>query len=124
MKKRILIVDDNEADIVLVEDSLEAEGYDYEVIKAYDGKEALEKAKTERPDLIILDVMLPKLDGFHVCGMLKSNAQLKDIPIIMLTMKAAYEDRKTSEDVQANVYMNKPLDPDLLHEQITKLINE
>lgn len=71
--------------------------------------------------MIILDVMLPKMDGFHVCGLLKSDERYKDIPIIMLTMKAAEEDLLAGQEVQADAYMNKPLDPDLLHEQITKL---
>ena len=124
MKKRILIVDDNEPDIVLIEDSLEASGHDYEIIKANDGQVALEKAKSEMPDLIILDVMLPKLDGFHVCGMLKSDERFKSIPIILLTMKAATEDIQAGQDVQADAYMNKPLDPDKLHKQITKLTGE
>lgn len=124
MKKRILIVDDNEPDIVLIEDFLQTSGYEYEIIKANDGQVALEKAKSEMPDLIILDVMLPKLDGFHVCGMLKSDSRFKDIPIIMLTMKAATEDLKTGEEVQADAYMNKPLDPDLLCDEITRLTNK
>ena len=124
MKKRILIVDDNEPDIVLIEDSLVEKGYDHEILKAKDGQEALEKARTENPDLIILDVMLPKMDGFHVCGMLKSDGRFKNIPIILLTMKAATEDIKAGQEVQADAYMNKPLDPDQLHEQITKLTGE
>ena len=68
--------------------------------------------------------MLPKMDGFHVCGMLKSDERFKNIPIILLTMKAATEDIKAGQEVQADAYMNKPLDPDQLHEQITKLTGE
>lgn len=124
MKKRILIVDDNEADIVLVEDLLALTGCECDIFRANNGLEALEKVRTLNPDLVVLDVMLPKMDGFHVCGLLKCNKKFKNIPVVMLTMKAAYDDMKTGRSVGADVYMCKPLDPDLLCDEITRLTNK
>ncbi len=111
-KKRVLIVDD-EADIVeTIKFNLELE--DIECIEAYDGEEALSKAKKENPDLILLDVMLPKMHGYKIARLLKFDLEYKHIPIIMLTARAQGDDIKIGEEVGADEYVTKPFDMDTL----------
>ncbi len=119
-KKKILLVDD-EVDIVTVI-RMRLESSNYEVIVARDGKEALNAARSLRPDLIVLDLMLPGMDGFHVARMLKYDTQYKDIPIIMLTAKAGENDRKTGEEVGADAFMNKPFEAEKLLAKIRELL--
>lgn len=119
-KKKILLVDD-EVDIVTVV-RLRLESSGYEVIVARDGKEALNTARSLRPDLIILDLMLPGMDGFHVARMLKYDTHYKDIPIIMLTAKTGEDSRKTGEQVGADAYMNKPFEAEKLMAKIRELL--
>lgn len=85
MPKKILLVDDDSALVTLVGVKLKRAGY--EVVTAFDGEEGLQKAKTEKPDLIILDIMMPKLDGQQVLDRLKQSEETKDISVIMLTSK-------------------------------------
>lgn len=121
-KKKILIVDD-EPDIVdLLRLRLESAGY--EVITAADGKEALDTARTLVPDLIILDVMLPTMDGFMVSRMLKFDARYKKIPIIMLTAKTGEVNRQTGAQVGVNAYFNKPFETGQLIAKIKELLQE
>jgi DNA-binding response OmpR family regulator len=119
-KKRILLVDDEVDIVTMIRMRLEASGF--EVIVATDGKEALNAARTYNPDLIILDLMLPTMDGFHVARMLKYDARYKDIPIIMLTAKAGEGDRKTGEGVGVNAYFNKPFEAEKLLAKIRELL--
>src|SRR5205807_6916457 len=86
MAKKILAVDDEQHIVRLVQVNLERQGY--EVVTAFDGKEALEKVESEHPDLIVLDVMMPYMDGFEVLQNLKKNQNTREIPVIMLTAKA------------------------------------
>ena len=81
--KRILIVDDEEGMVKVVKMYLEH--HRYEVITANDGQVGLDKAKTEKPDLIVLDLMLPKIDGYKVCGLLKKDTRYAKIPVVMFT---------------------------------------
>lgn len=119
-KKKILTVDD-EVDIVKgMEVRLKFAGYD--VITAYDGLEALNKARSEKPDLIILDLMLPKLDGLKVCALLKSDTRYSRIPIIILTAKAQESDIKLGKEVKADLYLTKPFDIKVLLDNIKELI--
>jgi DNA-binding response OmpR family regulator len=111
-KKRILLVDDEAQLVELVKMRLEANGY--QVLTAYDGKEALDVAKKEMPDLIILDLMLPKIDGYKVCRMLKFDEKYKKIPIIMFTARALEADKKVGMEVGADDYITKPFEPELL----------
>ena len=120
-KKRILAVDDEENLIEAL--TLRLQASDYEVIHAFDGREALHKAKGENPDLIILDVMLPFLDGFEICRLLKFDSKYQSIPIILLTSKVSDEDRKTGMEVGANAYLTKPFDAKGLLEKIGELLN-
>jgi len=120
--KRILIVDDTEEIIKLVKMYLEY--HHYEVITAYDGQEGLEKAKTNRPDLIILDLMLPKINGYKVCGLLKRDTKYAKIPIILFTAKTQEKDMKLGEEVGADAYLTKPFEPEVLLAKIKELIKE
>ena len=121
-KKRILVVDD-EKDLVEML-ALRLEANEHEVLKAYDGKEGLDKARKEKPDLIILDLMLPKMDGYKICRMLKFDEKHKKIPIIMFTARAQDSDKKTAEEVGADAYITKPFDPKTLLDKIKELLAE
>ncbi|MFW9921018.1 MAG: response regulator transcription factor [Candidatus Thorarchaeota archaeon] len=105
-KNKILVVDDEEITTELAKKFLERHGF--EVICAYDGETALETAITEKPDLILLDVMLPKLDGFEVCRRLKSREEFKAIPILMFTAKGLSKDIQEGEEAGADEYIIKP----------------
>jgi DNA-binding response OmpR family regulator len=121
-KNKILFVDDEPELVDMVKMRLEAN--DYKVIPAYDGQEALEKAKKESPDLIILDLMLPKMDGYKVCGLLKKDARFAKIPIIIFTARAQQEDMKLGEEVGANAYITKPFEPQVLLAKIKELLRK
>jgi DNA-binding response OmpR family regulator len=120
-KKRVLIVDD-EIDIVeTIKFSLELEGI--ECMEAHDGEEALLKARKENPDLILLDIMLPKMHGYKVSRLLKFDLDYKHIPIIMLTAKAQAGDIKLGEGVGADEYVTKPFDMDMLINLVKKYLD-
>jgi DNA-binding response OmpR family regulator len=120
-KKKILVIDDEMALQMGVAIRLQASGF--EVLTASDGQEGLEKARKETPDLILLDLMLPKLDGYKVCRMLKFDANYKNIPIIMLTARAQDVDKSMGAEVGVNAYMTKPFDHRELLEKIKELLN-
>ena len=109
---RILAVDDSPTILEMIKAILIAGGYD--VITASDGSEALDVARAEKPDLILLDVMLPKLDGYRVCRLLKFDQNYKDIPIIMLTAKTEEQAMATGIRTGANQYLTKPVEPERL----------
>jgi len=116
-QKKILAVDDDQDDLKMITMILEPEGYT--VITAENGREALEKAESEGPDLILLDVMMPELDGFAACAKLKSSPQSQGIPVILLTGVAKYITRsKYPLDgvlrADAEEYLEKPLEPEEL----------
>ncbi|MDD5355218.1 MAG: response regulator [Candidatus Omnitrophica bacterium] len=117
--KKILVVDDETQLVEMVKMRLEANGYD--VIVAYDGQDGLDKARQEKPDLIILDLMLPKIDGYKVCRMLKFDEKYKNIPIIMFTARAQAEDEKLGKEVGADAYVTKPFEPQVLLGKIKSL---
>ena len=122
MAKRILIVDDEAQLVEMVKMRLEAAGY--ETIAAYDGQEGFDKAKKDKPDLIILDLMLPKMDGYKVCGLLKNDARYSKIPIIMFTARVQDEDIRLGKDLGAEEYVTKPFDPKILLSKIKELLGE
>jgi len=107
-KKRILIVDDEPGIITTVKYVLEEKGFD--VSTAYDGEEGLRKAKYDRPDLVILDLNLPKLIGEEVCREIRKDRLILDTPIIMLTAKKSEVDRIIGRVIGADYYMTKPFD--------------
>jgi len=107
-EQTILIVDDNIDTVELLRKRLKAEGYS--TVEAYDGEEALKKVQESLPDLIILDVMMPKMDGYEVCQRLKTDERTKFIPIIMLTAKSDVESKVKGLDIGADDYVPKPFD--------------
>ena len=121
-KKRILVVDDEFELVEMIKLRLEANNY--EVISAFDGQEGYDKACKSKPDLIILDLMLPKMDGYKVCRMLKFDDKYKNIPIIIFTARAQDSDRKLGLEVGADEYMVKPFEPEVLLETIARLIKK
>jgi len=121
-KKRILIVDDEDDLRNMLKFRLEA--MDYDVSEAVDGQEGLDRARSDRPDLIILDLMLPKIDGFKVCRMLKFDEKYKHIPIIMFTARAQEKDKQIGKEMGAEAYITKPFDPDILLDKIRELLKQ
>ena len=117
-KKKILIVDDDTSITLSISFVLEKEGYI--VTTAVDGEEALKKAKEELPHLIVLDIMLPKINGFEVHKRLKANAQTRDIRTIMLTAKGDEKGKKLAEELGVNGYITKPFNIDTLLSEIRK----
>ncbi len=105
MKKKILIVEDYLNIVEILTMRLEALGYD--VVVAYDGHEGLQKARTLTPDLIILDVLLPKMNGFKVSRLLKFDSKFQDIPIIMLTSRESQHHRELGMEMGADEYVYK-----------------
>ncbi len=120
MTKRILAVDDEPRILAVIQQRLESAGY--EVITARDGLEALTRARSEKPDLIVLDLILPKLNGYEVCNMLKRDRQYRDIPILMLTARTQTKDVEEGIRVGADGYMTKPDRPELFLERGAQLI--
>ena len=120
--KKILFVDDEPQLVEMVKIRLEANNY--EVILASDGEQALEKARGEKPDLIILDIMLPKMDGYKVCRMLKFDDKYSSIPVIMLTARSQESEKSMGEEVGADAYIIKPFEPQMLLGKIKELLNE
>jgi len=119
-KKRILVVDDYPQVVEVLKIRLESAGYD--VLAAYDGQEALKVARNERPDLILLDVLLPKINGYKVARFLKYDKKYKDIPIIMLTSRAKKADAELGIQAGANEYVFKPYNPPQLMQLVQKYI--
>lgn len=121
MARKILVVDDQENIARIVRMMLENKGY--ATIWAADGAEALRLAKTEEPDLILLDVMLPKIDGFKVCRLLKFDKKYSHIPIVLLTAKSSPGDKQTGREVGADYYLEKPFQPVQLIQVIEQLLS-
>jgi len=119
---KILVVDDENQMVLMVQMRLEAAGY--EVITAYDGEEGLEKAKNENPDVIILDIMMPKMDGYQVCSHLKSDEQYQQIPIIILSAKTQKSDIEKSLEAGADAHVTKPFDPPVLLAKIKEVLDK
>jgi twitching motility two-component system response regulator PilG len=120
-KKKILVVEDEESLLKLQSILLTIRGYKVEGAK--DGQAALEAVETMNPDLILLDIMLPKIDGFEVCRQVKTNAATRHIPIIMLTAKKSKEDLVMGEQVGADMYITKPYKLSMVIENIQRLLS-
>lgn len=105
---RVLVVDDEAGNRVLLRELLEAQGH--QITEAVDGEQALEEARSRAPDVILLDVMLPKLDGFEVCRQLKTNDRTAPIPILLITALTDRQDRLTGIKAGANDFLTKPID--------------
>ena len=122
MGKKIFIADDESGFVSTLRSRLEFEGF--EVTTAPDGKSALEKIPGEKPDLILLDVMMPAMNGYQVCRELKENSATKEIPILMLTAKSQESDKFWGREAGADAYMTKPFDMDELINEIEGLLIE
>ncbi len=109
MPKKILAVDDERHIVRLVQVNLERQGY--QVVTAFDGKEALEKIEAEMPDLVVLDVMMPYMDGFEVLQTIRKNPNTRDLPVIMLTAKAQDADVFRGWQQGVDCYLTKPFNP-------------
>lgn len=114
MSRKILIVDDEVHIKMLLEQTLEEleDEYDVELFTASDGEEGFGFIKSEKPDLVFLDIMMPKMNGYEVCRMVKEDEALSGIKIILLTAKGQEVDRKQGLELGASMYMTKPFDPD------------
>ena len=120
--KKRLIIEDDPSFSRAVTHIVQMEGYD--VISASNGMAGLRMAKDENPDLLILDVMLPGLDGFEICNQLRQDPLTANLPIIMLSAKGQEVDKTTGLKVGASEYLTKPVDRALLLEKITSLLNK
>jgi len=121
IKQRILVIDDDPVLLKLANSVLEANGY--ESIIANEAPIGLEIAMTQSPDLIILDVMMPIINGYNICRLLKSEEKFKDIPIILLTSRSEDKDRDIGDEVGADGYIAKPFETNDLLDTIKKLLN-
>jgi two-component system cell cycle response regulator len=120
MTTKILVVDDDFRTLKLVGLVLDQEGYD--VIAAESGEEGLEKARAQNPDLIILDILMPGLDGYEVAQRLRSDPATADVPILMLTARAGLDDRVTGYEVGADDYLTKPVHRQELASRVESLL--
>jgi two-component system alkaline phosphatase synthesis response regulator PhoP len=121
MAKKILVCDDEPYILMALTDAVEMEGYD--CVTAINGKEALQKAREEHPDLIMLDIMMPYMDGFEVCRELKADASTRDIPVIMLTAKSQQVDIQKGKDAGADDYITKPFRPSTLRKKFNEVLD-
>lgn len=119
-KGKVLVVDDEVYILHILDFSLGAEGF--EVLTANNGELGIEKAKQEKPDLIVLDIMMPVLDGYETCRRLKQEAETKDIPVVLLTAKGRDVDKRLGYEVGAVDYIVKPFSPSRLIERIEEII--
>ena len=119
-KRRVLLVDDERDIVKFIGKGLEVAGY--EVLTALDGEEALTKAALGRPEVIILDLMLPKRSGFELCALLKKDPQLRTVPIIIFTGKGGEMDERLCRELGADAYLTKPHTSSALIEQIEALL--
>lgn len=120
-KTKILVVDDSESIVMLLKKALTKKGY--EVITASDGAEGLRLARESNPNLIILDVMLPHMDGYSICRLLKYDEKYEQIPIIMLTSRSDKADKEIGQATGANMYLVKPFNEEALLASVAQLLN-
>jgi len=119
---KILIIDDSPTIIDLLKTVLSSNGHD--VLTANDGVSGVNLAKEEMPDLIILDIMLPKMNGYEVCNLIKLDEKYKDIKILMLTAKAGAESKNIGMETGADDYITKDLDPDNILQTVKNLLQD
>ena len=120
-KVHVLVVDDYAENVELLKELLTASGY--EVTTAYDGEEALKKVDRRKPDLILLDIMMPKMDGYQVCEALRNKEETKEIPIIFVTAKTEVKDwTHAIFNVGVNSYITKPINPKKLLDKVKSVL--
>jgi len=120
MNKKILVIEDDPSALRFIEYTLEQEGY--QVLAATNGLAGIRKAKNEEPDLIVLDIMLPGIDGFEICHRLRAEPQTAQLPILMLSAKAQEIDKATGLKVGADDYITKPADPSEIVSRVETLL--
>ncbi len=121
-KQKILIVEDEESLLKLESILLTSKGYDVRGVS--NGREALDAIAEEKPDLVLLDIMLPEIDGFEVCQRIKENPATKEIPVVMLTAKKSREDMARGEKVGADWYITKPFKSVMVIETIQRFLTK
>ena len=123
MASKILVVDDEAHITQLIEQALEdLEDKGVELLIATNGEEALEIIEKEKPQLVFLDVMMPKVNGFEVCHTVKNEWNITDIYVIMLTAKGQELDKEKGKEVGADMYITKPFDPDALYDKAVEIL--
>lgn len=121
-KKRVLAVDDEKLIVLAIRHNLEYAGY--EVIEAYDGREAIEAIEAHRPDLVVLDVMMPELSGWDVLTCIREDPELRETPVIMLTALGQDSDEREGLIRGADIYLTKPYEPQHLIELVKRLLSD
>ena len=119
-KFKVMVVDDSPTELKLMSEPFLAQGYDS--VTATDGEEALKKIESERPDLVVLDVVMPRLNGFKVCRQIKNSADLNNIKVILLTSKNQESDKFWGQKQGADAYMTKPFTGENLLATATRLL--
>ncbi len=119
-KERLLVIDDEREFVDVISERLGAKGFD--IIRAFDGNEGLERVFSDKPDLVILDVAMPEMNGYDVCRKLKLDKDSKDTPIIMLTAKFQPSDISFGMGMGADAYLTKPLELELLLHTVNALL--
>lgn len=122
MGRLILVVEDEPKNVKLVRDLMEANGYT--VIEAYDGKQGVDMAIAEKPDLIFMDVMMPVMDGYEATRLIKANSATKAIPVVALTSHAMKGDREKALESGCDDYMSKPIDIKELLKMVKKYLSD
>lgn len=122
MAKRLLFVDDEPDILKVIKFRFEKLGY--EVLTAVNGQEALDRTQKEMPDLILLDLRLPVINGYDVCKRIKSDEKLKHIPVIIFTASVGKNMEEKTRELGADGYVTKPFEPEVLMEKIKKLLKE
>jgi twitching motility two-component system response regulator PilH len=118
--KKVFVVEDSPTDLHTIRSALEPQGYS--VVTATDGEEALRRVGAERPDLVLLDVVLPKMSGFEVCRELKTAPETSDIKIVMISAKKEYSDRFWGLKQGAEDYVTKPIEKDTLLDVVSRYV--
>ena len=118
-KKKVLIADDEAYIRLLVKSIL---GRDYEILEAKDGEEAIDVARTQSPDLILMDIMMPRLDGVGACSVIKADSLTKAVPVIMVSARGDKLDQEYARDMGADSYITKPFMSQELLEQVDRLL--
>ena len=123
MDKKVLIVDDEAHIRLLLERTLiDFEDDGVEILMAENGEEGLELIKTEKPALVFLDVMMPKMNGFDACNVVKNEFKMDDVYIVLLTAKGQEYDKQKGSEVGADMYMTKPFDPDEIYDKVEEVL--
>ena len=120
MKRKILVTDDEMPVVRIIKTNLELEGF--QVVTAFNGEEALSQVQTEKPDLVILDVMMRKMDGWEVLARLKGDPATEDLPVVMLTALSQIEDMDRGARLGNDCYLTKPFDPTELISMVRRLL--